>query len=347
MLSHINCRIPACKKNSDVSIDFTRIIACIMVILLHVAAINFYSWSENWWAANFYDSLSRCSVPIFLLISGSVLFKKEDNILLFLQKRFIRIFPPLIFWSIFYMLWNGINYEMWLQKIIQNNVMYHFWYLYAIIGIYLYTPFLIKIYANSSDIERKIFILIWVIISSIWPILQKVLQIKFDFIGNYYLQPFFGLFGYLFLGAYLFDKINEKYSTNWSLINYFSFILFSVLTMIATFLYSKKIGLPNETFYEFLSPFVLISAICAFNILYSIGLKLEKHSFMINAISRCTMGIYCIHVFIIDRISVLTGLPGVTNSPWWSIPVTTFFVFVTSLTIIVFMRMIKPLQYVT
>ena len=340
------------KKNLDIGIDFTKLIACIMVVVLHVSAIQFYSFSDNWWATNFYDSFVRCSVPIFLLVSGATLFGKEEGFLLFMKKRTLRVFPPLIFWSLLYMIWNyynGIRYEGWIKEIMKGPVTYHLWYLYAILGIYLFTPFLIKIYANSSELEKRLFIFLWFLFSSIWPYYQAIFQVNINLIITYNLQSFSGLFGYLFLGAYLFDhnKNMHSHSKVWHLANYLLFFFSGILTMIATYLYSKMLGSPKELFYGYLSPFVIISAGCAFNILYTIGLKLDNYASVIRLFSKCILGIYCVHIFVLDRFQILTGIPRATDSPWWSIPSTAISVFGISFTIITFMRIIKPFRYLT
>ncbi|WP_235502048.1 acyltransferase family protein, partial [Janthinobacterium sp. Ant5-2-1] len=71
-----------------------RIVACFMVILLHVSAENFHAFGEKWWAANFYDSLTRACVPIFFMISGANLLSKDETLGTFFRKRFLKIIPP-------------------------------------------------------------------------------------------------------------------------------------------------------------------------------------------------------------------------------------------------------------
>lgn len=49
--------------------DLLRSIACIMVVMLHVSAFYWTKLSPEspeWRALNFYDSLTRSSVPLFL-----------------------------------------------------------------------------------------------------------------------------------------------------------------------------------------------------------------------------------------------------------------------------------------
>ncbi|MGH8822038.1 MAG: acyltransferase family protein, partial [Rhodoferax sp.] len=80
-------------------------------------------WNDKWWAGNVYDSLTRSSVPLFFMVSGATLLPKQEPIRAFFAKRFIRIVPPLLFWSIFYLWWlsyNGVATGNWAVAILLN-----------------------------------------------------------------------------------------------------------------------------------------------------------------------------------------------------------------------------------
>lgn len=61
-------------------VDFVRVLATFLVILLHSAAPLLYQYSSiskaDWWVANIYDSISRICVPLFFMISGYLLLEK-------------------------------------------------------------------------------------------------------------------------------------------------------------------------------------------------------------------------------------------------------------------------------
>src|SRR3546814_5311212 len=68
------------------AMDTARIGACFMVVVLHVAAMNFGVFDHQWWASNFYDSLTRSCVPVFLMISGVLLLGKQETLAVFFRK---------------------------------------------------------------------------------------------------------------------------------------------------------------------------------------------------------------------------------------------------------------------
>lgn len=266
------------QRTTVASFDLLRVVSCFMVIILHTAASNFYIFDQYWWASNFYDSLVRCSVPLFFMISGSLLLTSQDDIFLFYRKRAVRIVPPLIFWSLVYMIWqayHGLTYGSilgWIKTMCKGPVIFHLWYLYAMVGLYVFIPFLRKIYLHADIKERIIFLLLWLSCSAVIPFLTTLFDIKMNIVAAYNMQYFAGFIGYLFAGAFLYD-MNQKYNTDkYSVVNMTGYFFASACTMLLTYLYSKKTGGPTELFYGYLSLFVALSAIFFYSAIYKIGL---------------------------------------------------------------------------
>ncbi|WP_158618375.1 acyltransferase [Candidimonas sp. SYP-B2681] len=341
------------KGSFSAGMDTARIGACFMVIVLHVAATQFHVFDGQWWASNFYDSLTRSCVPIFLMVSGVLLLNKQEGLPAFFTKRFARILPPLLFWSLFYMMWNtsqGTDYGgwiEWLKTLASGPVVYHLWYLYAILGIYLFVPFLRNIWLTSTRSEKRLFLAFWMLVSGL-PIVQTVMDIDLDLMETYGLGSFFGLIGYLFLGAYVLEVYQERSLKNrywWGSAGLF--IVFSAMTMMATFVYSRHMEAPDALFYDYLSPLVMAASVCIFNVLYGLGVKLRPYSGILSRLSACTFGVYCIHIFILDRTTAVVGMPGSSGSAWLSIPAMAAFVFGVSLLLIMLLRRFRPFLHVT
>ncbi|AZF49217.1 MULTISPECIES: acyltransferase [unclassified Pseudomonas] len=335
-------------KDSSVGLDFTRIVACFMVVVLHVSATSIMVFDDNWKYSNAFDSLVRSCVPLFLMISGALLVRKEQPALEFYKKRFIRIFPPLLFWSVFYAAWKGhmgIGYGSVIDSIIaalKGPVYFHLWYLYAIVGIYVAIPFIAKIYAKCSDTEKKSYILIWLLIAGLMPLLSYFIPELSGLDSVYTLQWFSGLIGYVFVGAYAFERVLRQ-DVNISIpVNCAAFLASSIATAILTYVLSLSEGTPNQLFYSYLSPLVFISAFSAFNILVAAGSHLNKYAKPISMLSGCTLGIYCVHIFVMNRFSLVYGPIIDGESMGWVIPALSLSVFVISFLPIYLMRLYKP-----
>ncbi|WP_092796056.1 MULTISPECIES: acyltransferase [unclassified Janthinobacterium] len=331
--------------------SWVRVIACFMVVLLHVSSQNFSSFGDKWWAANFFDSFSRACVPLFLMISGEALLKKDEALSVFFKKRCVRILPPLIFWSCFYLAWlayNGVDVGNWIIKIAQGPVMYHLWYFYVLIGLYATVPVLRKFFLNSTKSEQVAIIAIWVLVASIYPQFAEVYnsifgggEILSDKLNSTYSLVYFsGYIGYFLLGAYVGNSEKNNFK-----VGFLIFFISSFLTMCFTYVMSIKTGKPTELLFGYLSPFVLAAAYGLFSML--MALKKEAPSKILSAISDCSLGIYCLHVLMIDRFSAALGISVKFGNPWIAPLVVSGLVFIASLAIIFVCRKVKFCRYVT
>ena len=122
--------------------DALRIIAIFAVIMVHIATSfvfrNPYSLLDHS-VGNFLMSVSKFSVPFFLMSSGYFMLHEEKKLSAsILRYKISKLFLILVFWSFLYALYFPIN--NFLKTFILGY--YHLWYLYAFIGLYIMTPVL-------------------------------------------------------------------------------------------------------------------------------------------------------------------------------------------------------------
>ncbi|WP_428825251.1 acyltransferase [Azonexus sp. IMCC34842] len=325
-----------------------RVLACFMVILLHLSAVIYGTVNERWWSGNFYDSLSRSSVPLFLMIAGATLLPKKENIKVFFGKRLVRIIPPLVLWSMLYLFWldyNGVATGNWVAAMLKGPTMYHLWYFYALVGIYLFVPVIRKFYNNSSRSEHVWFIGVWFVVASVIPTLNNLIfnlhcegYIGFDtFSSTYHLSYFSGYLGYLVLGAYIADgKYNSIFGT-------VVFLLASAITAAGSYILSAHFSQPCEFFFVYLSPFVVAAGYGLF--IAFMGMDRKAPSKVLSVLADCTLGIYGLHVLVIELFRMQGISVGIGN-PWVTIPLVTVGVFVTCFCVIFVLRLVKPFRYV-
>ncbi len=334
----------------DQGIALVRAIGLLMLVVIHVAAENFDQFSDQWWAVNFYDSLARACVPIFLMISGALLLRKEEALSVFIRKRVLRIIPALVFWSLVYLTWQklegtGIAYRKWIPSMLYGPVAIHLWYLYVIIGLYAFVPLLKRMYSSSTDSEKRFYIIMWFFAASVFPTLRNYWQFSWDVVGIFNLGTFGGLIGYLFLGAYVFDSSETSKSSGikWLAV----FMVSSIATMLLVYIHSLASGSPNGFFYNYLSPFVVIATIAAFKlcihrqILYS-----EKQQTVLVKITEYSLGIYCVHFMVLGILKKI-GLSGGVGSAWWSIPATAITALLISFVVIGLLQRLPLMRRVT
>ncbi|MEM8183448.1 acyltransferase family protein, partial [Morganella morganii subsp. sibonii] len=91
-------------KEISVGLNIIRIVACFMVIVLHMSAMGLQKTNDSWVSLNFIDSLTRACVPLFIMISGALLIKDVQDSPSKITKRILKIFACLFFWSFIYIL---------------------------------------------------------------------------------------------------------------------------------------------------------------------------------------------------------------------------------------------------
>lgn len=151
--------------------DFLRVLAIFAVIVIHVAAQNWYTTdmhSFEWAAMNFYDSIVRWAVPIFVMISGALFLSKDIPIRKLYSKYIFRIFTAFIFWSFMY----AVKKYMESGDIVQAFMYFlrgefHMWFLFMIVGLYMIVPFVKKI--AESESLTKYFLVLAFIFSFVMP----------------------------------------------------------------------------------------------------------------------------------------------------------------------------------
>src|SRR5258708_2299044 len=171
--------------------DLIRIISIFLVVLLHTSASLLYQWSEipigYWWAANFYDSFSRVSVPLFVMLSGALLLGKQESYSTFFSKRLIRILLPWIFWTGIYVIWamtfHGelIHSFTEFKRLVIETFFGGFWFLGMLVGVYILTPIWRLFVQKAVAKDYFYFFCIWFVVVSLLPSINLFWQMGFIF----------------------------------------------------------------------------------------------------------------------------------------------------------------------
>ena len=82
--------------------DYLRVAATFAVMILHISAQNWYTTDVNgieWKIFNFFNSMVRWAVPVFVMISGSLFLKKDVSIKKIYTKYILRMVISYITWN--------------------------------------------------------------------------------------------------------------------------------------------------------------------------------------------------------------------------------------------------------
>jgi surface polysaccharide O-acyltransferase-like enzyme len=332
-------------------VDFIRVMATFLVVWLHSTAPILYKFNEipmsYWWIGNLFNSFVRMCVPLFFMVSGYLLIEKTEDLRLFYKKRIKRVFVPMVAWSLIYVFWkacyensSALSFHSF-YSIFYTPAYHHLWFLYAIMGLYLYMPILRIFVRNSDRMHLYYFVALWILAASLIPFAQKVTGIR----SKIDLKMISGFIGYLVIGHLLGRIKIRKILIGCSI---FGFVICGCATAYGTFYLSQQGGKFIPIFYNYLSPNIVILSVASFILLRAIGentaiINHARMAVVLPLLSSASFGIYLIHtMFLFVLRDGLLGcqLNVVHCNPLYAVPLTAVISFSLSLVAVVFLKKI-------
>ncbi|MEG1955567.1 MAG: acyltransferase [Mucinivorans sp.] len=223
-------------------VDLIRVVACFLVVLAHCCdpfVAQFDANRTDFLSGAFWGSALRVSVPLFMMISGVLLLPVKMDMGQFYRRRLSRVAIPLAIWSVitpllFYLYlnfgvqtlslniamadhtWQATLTKMWSWVFNFNYDTTPLWYIYMLVGLYLFMPIISSWMEQASKHDIQYFLAIWLITLCL-PYLQ-ILAPVLGYTGNYgnmgllgvcdwnpygMLYNFSGFLGYIVLAYYL------------------------------------------------------------------------------------------------------------------------------------------------
>ena len=327
------------KKTREYAFDILRVISMIMVIIIHIANVYCRSFgmisTKSYLISLIFNTICRVSVPIFFMISGSLLLDRSFNKEKYL-KRVLKYVILIVVWDIIYLVWEyfylGITYDK-LYMLVIDPYRAHLWFLYTILVLYAIQPLLKLIMDKSNNVVKIILLTVWIILS-----LASMI--------NPYVAKFFTIFsyiGYFIIGKYLYDFIKKidlrKYNVSFILI---MIICFSISIWMN---YSLSIRLNQfyNLFFAYRTPFIMISSFALYVLIISNYRKDSLNKF-VTGLSDLSLGVYLIHGIFLD-VTVKVFIYSSINS-LIGIPIFTVIIFILSIISTFIIKKIKYLNYI-
>lgn len=339
------------KTNRIVWLDTMRLVAMFALVCCHCTdPFNFYPGTSpdigeiKLWGA-LYGALVRPCVPLFVMITGALLLPVKDEMQPFYKKRILRVLWPFLIWSVVYALFpwlTGVlgfgskvvldcfpyagdivtrqDFSVALQYIggIAFNfspIAVHMWYIYLLIGLYLYMPIFSAWVEKASD-KAKLFVLILWGVTLLIPYFNQFVSpylwgtCSWNAYGMLY--SFASFNGYLLLGHYL-RRINWPWRRTLGV----SVPLFAVGYLVTFFGFRYMTSLPDctddmlELFFTYCSLNVMAMTFAVFMIVKKIEPKNEKFKALLANLTLCGFGVYMIHYFFTGPAVSLIRLLGI------------------------------------
>lgn len=179
-------------KTKTVYYEWIRLIACFFVIFNHLKGYVLFMNASGIKQMVYMvvSVITKINVPLFFMISGALLLKKQEDIVTVLKKRVSRICLVILLFSagIFlecyiYAAVQGRDYEFtakrFLYGVLEKNLEETgaYWYLYAYLGFLFLLPFLQKIAKQMNQSEFLTLLALHFGVLSLLPICNVFLQL--------------------------------------------------------------------------------------------------------------------------------------------------------------------------
>ena len=330
-------------KDRLVWCDALRLLAFFMLLCCH-AADPFYAaaayassgsstdpelvqWGFRW------GSLVRPCVPLFVMLTGVLSLPVGRSMESFYKKRIPRVLFPFLIWSVIYYLtpWitgvlgmdSSVVYKLfsWAESDSQSlsdgltlvaRIPYafsfiacHMWYIYMLIGLYLYLPIFSSWVEKATKRQKEIFLVLWAL-STLLPYFNEYVSryafgtCEWNSFGLFYY--FAGFSGYMLLGHYIQHYIQWNWKKTWAV---------ALPLLVGGFLitytgYSYIMELPDKTpeqvelFWTYNTPNVAMMTVACFLLVYRIRIQTDSLiAKWLGNLTTCGFGIYMIHYFFV------------------------------------------------
>ena len=345
------------KKTYIFWLDLIRVVSIFMVVLIHATSPLLNGWEDltfsNWMAGNIYTAIARACVPLLFMVSGYLLLSKQETIASFYANRFKKVIVPFLAWSVIYLVWqNGYaNYTFFnaikaiILSMITGSVYYHFWFLYALISIYLFVP-LLQVFVHSASEQALWYAaLIWFAFGPLLDFIEQnlgyELAVKLGFFTEY--------IGYFFIG-YVLGRL--KYPRWAAGLAAFVYVASVVYTAYATLKVTAAFGDYNDFYLVYLRLNIVIMSLSAFIWMKALGEKMGTSPQampvrLFRGLAGSSFGVYLVHAMMLSFVrrgafgfefSALSG-PAI-----YTAPLVTILVFIISLVIVLILQKIPYLR---
>ncbi len=293
-------------KNRKNSLDLLRIIAAFSVVIIHVNAYYFRDRSNEpvldylYITESFLNIVTRFSVPVFVMLSGAFLLQETKNkeFKYFYKKSIWKIGIPTLIVSVGLLLisefWQMLTTRQYMEPIkgFLAGGIFNIWFMYMLGGLYLLTPFIIRIRETVSSKTYKvttIFMLVWACTS----------QATSSFTLPYDMGVVFAFLSYFMAGDLIYTAAKGEKSCK---IIWYSILI--IILYVVTFV-SRYNGISYylfNAFTNFFSPTIMIASLLVFKIFVSMDIKrgFEK-------LSKYTFYIYLFHTLVYTVVFKLCG----------------------------------------
>lgn len=299
--------------------EVMRIFAAFFVVFNHSGNYGFARFclypdsSVLFWIYLAMAVFCKFAVPLFFMISGALMLHKTDEPLKKLWKEKILKYAIIIVvislvYFLFYV-WRGTLELDWFyfgKEMYTAQIHAFMWYLYAYIAFLISLPFLRALVKQLDDKYFPYLIVLSLITSGVFPILDYFLWGDAAKINSYFGSIWVtqAVVLYPCIGYYLEHRLDASKTGKWILPLWLVNAVLIGVTCVVTYFRGQDMGEYSGGLSEkYFSAFTLVNAMTLYITIRHMMLKVRVKPWLkkgITMLSGCTFGVYLIHFLILD-----------------------------------------------
>jgi len=317
------------------SIDVLRIISAFAVVVIHAvsAPVSNYSGALSETVSanlNTIHALMKWSVPVFFMITGYCLSKKDactyDYCFSHVKKYLAVLFTVGLFYAMLEVVYttkaisvNGLLCSI--KNVISGSLWDHMWFVYSIIGVYLVMP-VIHAFTKQSVKNAAIITTLLFFFTILCPFCKEWIPVGVDF-------PFGGYLFYVCFGM-LAEKCRPH--KKWR------YVFFAVCALCILYI----VLCPSKKELHYLHPVISVFSMAVFLLVSRLEIRGSKG---IEVTSACTWGIYLIHPFFINVIIKAFKIDLLSQCPYGKISLFAILIFGLSFAVTYLLKRMPLIKY--
>ena len=298
--------------------DALRILAILLVIFNHTKERGFYRFLTDdpgtflFWFNLFFSIVCKIAVPLFFMISGALLLRKEESIGR-TYKRGIRIAVALlIFTAIYYVIQTlpaggTVSVGGYFHVLLATPVE-HLWFLYSYLAFLMTAPILRGMVKGLEVKHAVLMVVLAVVFAVFFPILFNWLPVRTYIVPGWIINPVSIILYYPLLGYVLNEKLDIQ-KVSWKLLSGLWCIALVLIAVGEVCQHYHLLSSPGDTNEDFL----IASRFFTVPLTFVTCRKLfEGKTFgargdaALTEVGICTYGVYLIHLALLWNVPALT-----------------------------------------
>lgn len=292
----------------DGAIDLAKSLAMCAVLFIHCSAghfANFTVGANRWLAADFYGSVSRWAVPVFLMCSGALMNDPARDLPLkkLFSRYVLRLLAAFAAWSVFYEVFRiSIRQESApvgellahaAENLFYCRPYYHLYFFYFVFALYFTLPLTRLAAKFASAEEMKYILLAWMLAGGVlrflkyfWPLNQSGdYSLKYFVLSSGATCPGLGL-----LGWYMRCHPPKSWTSG--------LLLFTgglAVTVLGTWRRSAAAGTLDIFYLDAFALFVLVMGVGVFRLCQWAAAHWEQPPEAVRFLSSASFCVYLVH----------------------------------------------------